>query len=65
MSKTTQTTFENVNSNNKVVSYEKDFVIIRKVNDDDETEEEIYLDNVQIKRINRVINKNNKEDEKN
>jgi hypothetical protein len=61
MSKTTQTRFQHCNSSDVLVIYEKDYVIIHKVNSEDDPEETILLDNSEIKRINKIINKNLKE----
>ena len=63
MSKTTQTRFQHCNSSDLLISYEEGFIIARKVSGkDDELEEEIYIDNDEIKRINKVINKNAREE---
>ena len=62
MSKTTQTRFQHCSSPDLLIFYEGDFIIAQKVSGKyDEVEEEIYIDNDEIKRINRIINKNNKE----
>jgi len=61
MSKTTSTRFQHSNSSDVIIDYENKFIIIKKVNSNNEIEEEIFLNNDEIKRINRVINKNLKE----
>ena len=60
MSRTTKTRFEHCNSQPiDVFYYDKEkYVCINKVGKDEIIEEQIYLDYDEIKRINRIINKN-------
>ena len=62
MSKTTQTTFQKVNGPDMQIRYYDDYIAVRQVNEAGELElDELYLDYDDIKRINRIINKNARE----
>ncbi len=62
MSKTTSTIFQRVNRPDMRIIYYIDSVAIQQINEKGDIElDELYLDNDEIRKILRVINKNKRE----